>query len=338
MAPTFQIKKIQKCSKKSGSYQNKDGRLCYIMSCYLFLYFQVGGVSLKRVTRWDRWGGMGGMSDMCGTAAGGIALRMGRHYVNDVLHGSPYIRVLNRERKTVTAYYTLCECTTSEEYQKNISELIAGQYLATSCDYYGCNTVKVVDTRTHEVASVYSGRDTGCKLSGAMCTAGEGPLLIWDNKGKSVIQLKFNEQRKELDEVRPRVQLPGHTVYHMCYMPHADLLILSRGERMVEAVKLHRSAGQPPVWQLQGEVLGKKINPQGVSCDSEGRVYVADGKWRSQSRVLLLNGYTGEVIQQLLKDDGVGKHVLKVCCLSNPHQLLVYGSNDDTHLYNVDTL
>ncbi len=173
---------------------------------------------------------------------------------------------------------------------------------------------------SHEVVSVYSGRDTGCELY-AMCAAGEGSLLIWDVKSESVIQLKFNEQRKELDEVRPRVHLPGYTVFNMCYMPHTDLLILSRGERDgVQAVKLQGGAGQPPVWQLQGEVLGKKIVPRDVSCDSEGRVYVADG---NRSRVLLVNGYTGQVIQQLLQDARLGQ-VYRVCCLRDPHQLLVY--------------
>ena len=187
---------------------------------------------------------------------------------------------------------------------------------------------------SHEVVSVYSGNDTGCELY-AMCIAGEGSLLIWDDKSKSVMQLKFNEQRKELEEVRPRVQLPGANVWYMCYMPHADLVILSRGHYEVQAVKLH-GAGQTPVWQLQGKVLGKKIYPYGVSCDAEGQVYVADMRNR---RVLLLNGYTGEVIQKLLWDDGLG-FVSKVCCLSDPHQLLVGDSQHsivptDLSLYNI---
>ncbi len=281
----------------------------------LFVYiFQVGGVSLTRVTHWK----MRHVRDMCYTTAGGIAVRMGANI--------PEIRMLDRDGKIVTKCDKLCKCGYAS---KSISELIAGQYLATSCRYSGCNTVKVVDTRTHEVVSVYSGGDTGCELV-AMCAAGEGSLLIWDNKSKSVIQLKFNEQRKMLEEVRPRVHVPGDDVYYMCYMPHADLLILSRGE-VVEAVKLEGDAGQPPEWQLKGEVLGKKIYPRGMSCDSEGRVYVADG---DNSRVLLLNGYTGEVIQQLLQDDVGG--VYRVCCLSNPHQLLVYDRRKDTmNLYNV---
>ncbi len=287
-------------------------------------------MSLTCVTHWEM---VAGVDDMCATTAGGIAVRMGDK--------SPKIRMLDREGKTVTTYHKLCKCRGFLSPScKYISELIAGQYLAASCAYYGCNTVKVVDTRTHEVVSVYSGRDSGCDLR-ALCTAGEGSLLIWDVKSQSVIQLKYNEQRKVLEEVRPRVQVPGDNVRYMCYMPHADLLILSRRDknygtnRVVEAVKLHGGAGQPPVWQLQGEVLGKKIEPCGVSCDSEGRVYVADG---DTSRALLLNGYTGEVIQQLLQGTGL-EDVFNVCCLRDPHQLLVYNYNKDyMYLYNVDTL
>ncbi len=280
----------------------------------LFVYiFQVGGVSLTHVTDWEME-----VKHMCAMTAGEIAVRMGR------VDGSwsPEIRMLDRQGKTVTTCDKMCKCSSI----KYISDLIAGQYLATSCSawYAGCNYVKVVDTRTQEVVSVYSGRDTGCYLY-AMCAAGEGSLLIWDNKSKSVIQFKFNEQRKVLEEVRPRVHVPGGTVLSMCYMPHTDLVILRRGvfpNYVVHAVKLEGGAGQPHVWQLQHreEVLGKVIRPNGVSCDSEGRVYVAD---HDNKRVLLLNGYTGEVIQQLLQDAGLVS-VRGVCCLSNPHQLLVY--------------
>ncbi len=278
---------------------------------YLFIYFQVGGVSLTLVTDWK----MERMADMCGTTAGGIAVRM--------RDKSPEIRMCDRGGGNVTTYNNMCECGTPFKY---ISELIAGQYLAASCNR--CNTVKVVDTRTHEVVSVYS-----CRELDVMCAAGEGSLLIWDRKSQSAIQLKFNEQRKVLDEVRWGVHMPGHTVYYMCYMPHADLLILSRGCKVVEAVKLHGGAGQPPVWQLKGKVLGKEIDSWGVSCDSEGRVYVADGE---NSRVLLLNGYTSEVIQQLLQDAGLGT-VYRVCCLSNPQQLLVYDIGS-LSLYDITSL
>ncbi len=284
--------------------------------------FQADGASLRLVTDWEM-----NLADMCGTAAGEIAVRVGG--------GSPEICMCDRKGKTVSTYNNMCECDTSFKY---ISELIAGRYLAASCDMRGCNTVKVVDTRTHEVVTGYSGNDTGCELD-EMCSAGEGSLLILDDISKSVIQLKWNEENKVLDEVR-QVQVPdGYTVSGMCYMPHADQLILIRGYS-VEAVKLQRSegAGQPPVWQLQREVLGKRIYPGAVICDSEGWIYVAE---LDNSRVLLLDGYTGEVIQQLPQDARLGRYVSRVCCLSNPNQLLVghggssYSLPDTLTLYDI---
>ena len=246
---------------------------------------------------------------MCATASGDVAMRMGRR--------SGEIQLCDRKGRTHTTYTGLCRC----EYSvKHISELIPGQYLAELC--YNCNEIKVVDMVTHEIHKAWSGSSLFEKHVElyAMCSCPvEGSLLVWDNKGQSVIQLQWDEEEKQLKEVR-RVHVPGNTVWNMCYMPHTDLVILSRIRIVVQAVKLHGGAGQPPVWQLQGEVLGECIDPYAVSCDSEGRVYVAD--W-TNSRVLLLNGYTGEVIQQLLQDTGLG-YVVRVCCLSNPHQLLVH--------------
>ena len=123
-------------------------------------------------------------------------------------------------------------------------------------------------------------------------------------------------------------------------MPQTDLVIQECRDGVVQAVKLQEGAGQPPVWQLKGEVLGKKINPDGVSSDSEERVYVAD---RFNSRVLVVNGNTGEVIQELLQDAGLG-WVQNVCCMSNPNQLIVHHcpppryNTPTLSLYNMSSL
>ncbi len=265
-------------------------------------------MSLTRVTQWRE---SGRVWDMCVTSAGHIALRLG--------WGSDVIRVVNRVGETITEYTGLCGC----DRVKNISELSAGQYLAQCC--WVCQNVKVVDRATRKIHTAYAG--TGCELL-AMCSGpGEGSLLVWDNKGRAVIHLTWVESSKRLDEIR-RVQVPGgRVVRYMCYMPQHDRVILSRGHEEVEAVRL-QGGGQPPVWQVQGEVLGKEISPRGVSSDSEGRVYIAD-YWGG--RVLVVNVLTGEVIQELLQHAGLGE-VKRVCCLSNPSQLLLQ------HLTNTYTL
>ncbi len=290
---------------------------------------------LTHVTTWEM-----SVGDMCTTAAGDIAIRMGS--------GRGEIQLCDRKGRTHTKYPGLCTCGTVYKY---ISEVIPRQYMAELC--WDCNEIKVVDMVTHKVHRAYSGSSLSekhVKLK-AMCSGpGEGSLLVsyigsfglprrslkilalWEDhsfkcNSSAVIQLQWNETTKKLDEIR-WVQVPGgDTVFYMCYMPRTDLLILSRDWKVVQAVKLQECAGQPPVWQLQGEVLGKWIDPYGVSCDSEGRVYVVDG---GNSRLLSINGSTGEVVQELLLISfqdaslgGVTTCVEDVCCLSNPHQLLV---------------
>ncbi len=255
--------------------------------------------------------------NMCTTAAGDVAIRM---------WGSGEVRVCGRKGRTHSTYTGLCGCEYSGKY---ISELIPVQYMAELC--WDCNEIKVVDMVTHEVHKAYSGSSLSEEL-GAMCSGpGEGSLLFWDYKSQAVIELQWDEGKKQLKEVR-RVQTPSYdTVYHMCYMSHADLLIMSSGQE-VQGVKLQGGAGQPPVWQLWWEVLGKKIHPRGISSDAEGRVYVADC---DNSRVLVVNGNTGEVMQELLLYARLG-WVTKVCCLSNPNQLLVY--HRPPPYYNTPTL
>ncbi len=258
---------------------------------------------LIKVTSWE----MESVKAVCTTATGKIAVRTGKD-----------IQVLDRSGTTRNTYDKLCD--QHPNYYKWMSEMSTGKYLADLCE--GCGEIRVVDMATRLVYTAYS--SSPWSLS-AMCSGPvEGPLLVWDDNTKAVIQLQWNEATKKLDEVR-QVQVPGERVYHMCYMPNTDLVILTRCGtyphyiHVVKAVKLHGGAGQLPVWQLKRKVLGKKINPWGVSCDSEGHLYVADG---NNSRVLLSYGSTGEVVQELLQDVGLGC-VEVVCCMSNPRQLMV---------------
>ncbi len=256
-----------------------------------------------RLTEVKSWK-MDSVKAMCTTAAGNVVVRTGKE-----------IQVLDRRGTKLTTYNRLCDLHTG--VGKWMSEMSAGKYLADLCSW--CNGIRVVDMATHHVYRAYS-RSISQQLY-TMCSGpGEGSLLVWDDKSKAVIQLQWNEATKMLDEVR-RVRVPGAIVWYMCYMPHTDLVILKHYHgNIVEAVKLQGGAGQPSVWQLQGDMLGKWINPLGVNCDSEGHLYIADG---DNCRVLLVNGSTGEVVQELLQDAGLGR-VDDVCWMSNPtRQLLV---------------
>ncbi len=270
---------------------------------------------------------------MCGTSAGNIAFRI--KYEN--------IYLCDRKGQTLTTYTILCE----HFADKYIRELIAGQYLAELCRE--CNEIKVINMikiekennenendddsenekeEDTEIIKGYSGSSGNNKLQALCAGPREGSLLVWDSQGRSVIQLQWNPNTKQLDEIL-KVFVPIDNVSQICYVPKADLVVLMSGQ-IVQAVKLQKGC-QPSVWEIQGKVLGKEFCPKGVSSNTEGKVYIAD----KNKRVLLVNAYTGEVLLERLTTKA--GHVFNLCCLSNPSQLLLYHGYKLT-LYNTSYL
>ena len=72
------------------------------------------------------------------------------------------------------------------------------------------------------------------------------------------------------------------------------------------------------VWEFTQDMEGKELDPRGVCCDVDGRVYVADGG--NNAWLIVLNDMTGELLQVLLKDEGP---ICDVCITSSPPQLTV---------------
>ncbi len=282
---------------------------------------QLGALKLTRVTSWDMY-----IEDMIALSSGDIAVKP--HDEKKTLKNE--IHVMNRKGKTHTTYKKLCK----DGRIRYICELIPGKYFAELCNYdrgngwhkdTDWNDVKVVDMATQKECYTYSGHDAGGYHLMSMCSGpGEGSLLVWDNMSEGIIHLQWNEADKKLERVR-RVHVLGEfdgCVRYMCYVPKADLVILSRpGSEVVQAIKM---PGETPVWQQSGT----KIKPEGISCDEDGRVYIANGK---DGTIWVVNGYNGEVIDKLGAETGMGKGVYKVCCLNNPSQLLVYRKHNDQY-------
>ena len=73
------------------------------------------------------------------------------------------------------------------------------------------------------------------------------------------------------------------------------------------------------VWKLEGELLRKTIDPQGICSDSSGRLFIADGK---NQRILVLDGSTGLGLQALeLSELGT---ILDVIWCDRKSQLIVH--------------
>ncbi len=129
-----------------------------------------------------------------------------------------------------------------------------------------------------------------------------------------------------------QVFVPGDWVWQLCSIPQANMVILGRKGSPNRIQAIHLSEGTQ-VWDLKGEVLQKQIDPRGLSCDIEGMLYVGD---HDNGRVLLVNGHTGEVIQELLQDEGLD-WTWKVCCLNSTNQLLLEHPSGIA-LYNITSL
>ena len=166
-----------------------------------------------------------------------------------------------------------------------------------------------------------------------ICPGPKGTLLVAGHY-QSLLQLQLDEKARKLHLVRQVQLLPFGKIEHMCYVAKNDLVILSSYCR-ITAVKLDTGAKEAkPVWQLMGLVNGRQIDPQGITSDGKGRVFVADG---DNSRILVLEASSGEVLQILLDDKHLGK-VFDVCCLGQagqPDQILLKHEPSNASLYNI---
>ncbi len=141
----------------------------------------------------------------------------------------------------------------------------------------------------------------------------------------------------------------------MHLIPGTDVLILiiPYGRHYVKAVKLPTITDQSPMkqlmgklfgnqppantmWKLEGIVLRWTIHPDAISSDRQGNVYITD--WIN-NRVLVVNGLTGDVHQELTKWKKGKGCVNHLCCLDNPSQLVVYQTTGNPpgtlSLYNI---
>ena len=81
-----------------------------------------------------------------------------------------------------------------------------------------------------------------------------------------------------------------------------------------------------PCGEVSGEVAGKDIDPWGVCCDSTGHIYVGD---TANSRVLLFDSQSGEVLQVVLNEKNVHK-VHNISWVSSQPCLTVFHDNGIT--------
>ena len=57
------------------------------------------------------------------------------------------------------------------------------------------------------------------------------------------------------------------------------------------------------MWEFTQDVDGKNLDPRGVCCDLDGRIYVDDG---GNKRLIMFDGKMGVLMQLLLTDEKAG--------------------------------
>ncbi len=117
------------------------------------------------------------------TGAGLVAVRT---------HGEDDIQLRGRQGTIHATYKNFCTC---RAYLKYIAEIPDG--LAELCQ--ACNEIKVVNMVTRKMCKAFSGSGRELKV---MCGFSvDKSLLVWDDKSKCVIHLKWDASTENLKKV-----------------------------------------------------------------------------------------------------------------------------------------
>ena len=127
-----------------------------------------------------------------------------------------------------------------------------------------------------------------------MCHGPSGSILVEDFLSLRMKVLKLTwvkEQELLVDETYKKDEL----IRKWCYAERFDMLvIMSHEDNGIKAVKLENGN---PIWKLSGVVGGQMFDPDAITSNTEGNVYVSDG---ANNRILKINGFTGDVVSVFL--------------------------------------
>ena len=158
-----------------------------------------------------------------------------------------------------------------------------------------------------------------------MCKGPEGSVFVIDEQGE-LLQLKWKEEKEELKLVH-RIQTG---VSHAWGMWEDSNILVITSDNNIKAINPVTGS---VVWKFTEGMKSKELEPWGVCCDLDGRIYVADG---SNERLLILDMATGKLIQTL-SDAGSGG-MWRVYWMNNPPQLIVcHGYIDDNATLLIST-
>ena len=138
-------------------------------------------------------------------------------------------------------------------------------FVLEGCNDYG--EIRSYNIKTSESKTVYM----GCK-PWRVCNILEGSLFVLDQEG-GLLQLKWKEWKRELELVH-RIQTDMKSARGMCYIEQSNVLVFTCRHN-IEAINPVTGS---VVWVFTQDTKRQKLDPRGVCCDADGRVYVADGR------------------------------------------------------------
>ena len=194
----------------------------------------------------------------------------------------------------------------------------APNHIIEACFY--CSEIRTYHMETEDANTIYH-----CKPY-RMCPGPDGSLLVMYCKNEwFVSQFEWDkDNRRGQIQVTRSIKILNQAVGTMSYVRQNDAIVVtSWSPKHVRAISLNDGS---TLWEVSGEVAGKDIDPWGVCCDSTGHIYVGD---TANSRVLLLDSQSGEVLQVVLNEKNVHK-VHNISWVSSQPCLTVFHDNGIT--------
>ncbi len=193
---------------------------------------------------------------------------------------TPVIHHYSHQGELINTWPALPCSVEHEDYNNFLLEIFidSKQYLATQC--FQCMKISLYSLPSGDVRSVYKGKPgEEAVYPWAMCPGPDNSVLAldrggWWSDGKSVAQFTWNGMELVLGKIVSTEILWIWYPYSVHYS-EGRVFTCDWEYHVIGAVDY--TSGET-LWVVQGKVHGKPCEPHGMCNDTQGRLYVADGR------------------------------------------------------------